>query len=216
MDAHTITRPVLAGLQDDAAPAVSVLGWAYRVDFGPGVRPRLHTVNKQRRCQCSLGADCPAVAAVGDYLRAGGQRAPDPPFDFWPRLPEACPICGSGVEGEPGLTSREHGQGWRCNKNGLVCYWAARAVPLVMAQPARRYAIPPVGAASAEPVEEPVTPALPEAIAITRAWLAGLAAKKPEAAPRYPGITLADMATAREQAYACRAAWVAQGYFPET
>src|SRR5512145_1110655 len=74
---------------------VSVVQWAYRVDYGPGVRLRLHTVSKDRRCQCSLGAECPAVAAVGDYLRVGGVRAPDPPFDFWPRVPEVCPICGA-------------------------------------------------------------------------------------------------------------------------
>ena len=66
---------------------VRVRGSAYLVDFGPSTRPRFHTVSKQRQCSCELGADCPAVEAVAEYLCNGGQRAPDP-------MP-LCPICGA-------------------------------------------------------------------------------------------------------------------------
>ena len=40
--------------------AIRVSGYHYVVDFGPDVRPRHHFVNKERRCTCPRGADCPA------------------------------------------------------------------------------------------------------------------------------------------------------------
>ncbi len=61
---------------------VMVLGSEYKVNFGPNVQPHFHIVNKQRQCCCELGKDCPAVDAVAEYLRNGGQRAPDPMPDL--------------------------------------------------------------------------------------------------------------------------------------
>ncbi|MCC7359935.1 MAG: hypothetical protein IT317_10685 [Anaerolineales bacterium] len=187
---------------------MNVVQWAYRVDYGPSVRPQLHTVSKDRRCQCSLGTDCPAVAVVGDYLRAGGERAPDPPFDFWPRVPETCPICGAPTAPDCELTSREHGQGWRCNKTGLHCYWAARVVPLMLAQRQRQYVIPPVGA-----VPETVSASSPRQPIILAELNAWVTAERSQT-PKYPGITAGDMAEAGERAQVRRAAWAAEGYCP--
>jgi hypothetical protein len=57
---------------------IRVIGYTYLVDFGPSTQPRFHTVNKQRSCSCPLKETCPAIEAVAEYLRNGGQRAPDP------------------------------------------------------------------------------------------------------------------------------------------
>jgi hypothetical protein len=209
MEPRTTTKPPLITLPGAIPPLVSVVQWAYRVDYGPEVRPRLHTVSKDRRCQCALGVECPAVAAVSDYLRAGGERAPDLPFDFWPRVPDLCPICGAATEAECVLTSREHGQGWRCAQTGLLCYWAARAVPLMLAQPARRYVIPPVG--SEGETADPGGPGLPAILANVRAFVPAIHSQP---RPAHHGITSADMAAARERAQTRRAAWAAEGYNP--
>jgi hypothetical protein len=145
---------------DGRAPLVAVIQWAYRVDFGPGVRPQYHTVSKLKRCHCPLGADCPAVIAVSEYLKSGGERAADPPFDVWPWVPDPCPICGSHSEAEPGLDSANHGLGWRCARTGSWCYWAARTVPLIVGAAQRQAALR-------------LTPvmALTQAVALARTWL---------------------------------------------
>ena len=67
---------------------------------------RPHFVNKQRRCSCH-NQHCQAIKAVTDYLRAGGQRAPEatattPPNTF------SCPVCS-----EPARGSLEN-QDWCC------------------------------------------------------------------------------------------------------
>ena len=73
-----VTREVqLNNPRQDAV--VRVIGYFYGVDPGYGVQPQHHRVGKDRKCTCSLGVDCPAVQAVADYLKAGGERAPDPP-----------------------------------------------------------------------------------------------------------------------------------------
>ncbi len=66
---------------------VRVSGYFYAVDLGPEVRPQYHYVGKDRRCTCGLGADCPAVLAVVDHLRGGGERAPDVPCGYFPVVP---------------------------------------------------------------------------------------------------------------------------------
>jgi len=114
-------------------PVVSIRGHAYRVDMGPSVQPRYHTVRKDKSCACSLGENCPAVSAVADYLRAGGERAPDPPTDFWSRVPESCPVCGGPTRSDPALTGRRHGCGWRCLGDASH-YWQCRAAALIAAQ----------------------------------------------------------------------------------
>ena len=105
--------------------AVTVSGYFYVVDLGPDVRPRYHHVGKDRRCACKLGADCPAVLAVADYLCAGGERAPDVPSGYYPVVPQVCPICGAQTRYVPGLTSRRRGAGWACVRGGKAHYWQA-------------------------------------------------------------------------------------------
>ena len=161
--AATDLMPVVGNLPDALAgytPQVAVVQWAYRVDFGPGVRPQNHTVSKLKRCHCPLGADCPAVLAVSEYLKRGGERAPDPPFDLWPWVPDPCPICGAHAEAEPGLDSARHGLGWRCARTGSWCYWAARIIPLMVGAAQRQAAVP-----------VPPATALAQAVALARSWL---------------------------------------------
>lgn len=110
-------------LRQEALVAVS--GYFYVVDYGPDVRPRQHHVGKDRRCTCGLGADCPAVLAVTDYLRAGGVRAPDVPSGFYPVAPQACPICGAETYYVPELNSKRRGAGWACIQGKKAHYWEA-------------------------------------------------------------------------------------------
>lgn len=66
---------------------------------------RRHFVNKRRQCSCHRPA-CPAVKAVADYLRAGGQRAPEL-VEAKPSL--VCLICGAPATGTSQL--------WRCSQD---------------------------------------------------------------------------------------------------
>ena len=99
---------------------IRVVGYIYLVDFGPSTQPRFHTVNKQRRCSCELGAECPAIEAVAEYLSNCGQRAPDP-------MPP-CPICGAETVRDrkwDGKYTKE--LGWRCSAGGLTHFLQAKA-----------------------------------------------------------------------------------------
>jgi hypothetical protein len=125
----------------DAIVVVSQYG--YTVDFGPAVKPRLHQVNKDRTCNCSLGADCPAVSAVADYLRNGGERAPDPPANFFVTAPETCPVCGARAYHDPASSSRIRGAGWGCSKTGSKHYYAWRTQLLQEAMQANPWRFPP-------------------------------------------------------------------------
>ncbi len=116
-----------------ASPAVTVCGYVYRVNLGPEVQPRFHTVRKDRSCDCELGADCPAIDAVADYLRNGGQRAPDPRPDAWAKAPDVCPVCKGPAVSDPALDHRRHGRGWRCLADASH-YWEMLARPLIEAQ----------------------------------------------------------------------------------
>ena len=98
---------------------IRVVGYIYLVDFGPTTQPLIHTVNKQRRCSCELSASCPAIDAVTEYLKSGGQRAPDP------MLP--CPICGEETARDrkwDGKYTKE--LGWRCTTGGLSHFLQAK------------------------------------------------------------------------------------------
>lgn len=99
---------------------IRVIGYTYLVDFGPSTQPRFHTVNKQRSCSCPLKETCPAIEAVAEYLRDGGQRAPDP------MLP--CPIWGAETVRDrkwDGKYTKE--LGWRCSAGGLRHFLEAKA-----------------------------------------------------------------------------------------
>jgi hypothetical protein len=104
---------------------VLVVGYFYAVDFGFDARTGQHRVGKDRRCTCSQGADCPAIQAVADYLKAGGERAPDPPPGYFPVAPAACPVCGAETYYVESLSSRRRGAGWACIKGGQSHYWEA-------------------------------------------------------------------------------------------
>jgi len=124
--------------------AVSVSGYFYVVNLGPDVHPQHHHVGKDRRCTCGIGADCPAVKAVAEYLRAGGERAPDVPSGFFPVAPQACPICGAETYYVPDLTSRRRGAGWACVKGSEAHYWLAHVASLRKALAANPWIYPPV------------------------------------------------------------------------
>lgn len=100
---------------------ILVIGSSYLVDFGPTTQPRFHAVNKQRSCSCPLKETCPAIEAVVEYLRNGGQRTPDP-------MPP-CPICGAQTVRDrkwDGRYTKE--SGWRCTAGGLRHFLEAKAV----------------------------------------------------------------------------------------
>jgi hypothetical protein len=109
---------------------VRVVGYTYLVDLGPSVQPRFHTVNKQRRCSCTLKEACPAIEAVAEYLCNGGKRAPDP-------MPP-CPICGAETVCDRSWNGKYTGQlGWRCTQGGLSHFLQAKALRIIQAQRAR-------------------------------------------------------------------------------
>ncbi len=106
-----------------AAPTVRLAGYAYLVDFGAGVKPRLHTVHKDRTCACGQ-PDCPAVQVVADWLKHERiERAPEPPTGYAPYLPKSCPVCGAEVRADHELDSRTRGIGWLCVNGGTEHYW---------------------------------------------------------------------------------------------
>ena len=123
---------------------VSVVGYFYHVDFGPGYQGPLHRVGKDRRCRCPDGGRCVAVAAVADYLRAGGQRAPDPPPGYYPVAPGRCPICQAEAFFDPHLGSKRRGAGWLCSKAGSLHYWEAHVRVLRQKVKANPWLFPPV------------------------------------------------------------------------
>jgi hypothetical protein len=121
---------------------VQVAGYLYQVDFGPGIKPRFHSVLKNGRCTCILGADCPAVEAVREYRKAGGEQAPEPPTDYYAIAPERCPLCGARVYSE-GLVHPEKGLEWACCSNAW--HYRQHHLKLVLqAHPSSPWRFPPV------------------------------------------------------------------------
>lgn len=102
---------------------ISVSGYFYMVDFGSGIRPQHHRIGSNGICSCYLGELCPAVDVIRVYLADGGKSVPDPPLGYYPVAPLTCPICGSPVHFDSGLSSRQRGAGWRCTKGGSAHYW---------------------------------------------------------------------------------------------
>lgn len=122
---------------DVPAPAVSVLGYQYLVDFGAGAAMRYHRVNKAKECSCGAPY-CEAIEAVRQYLQAGGARAPDPPPEF------SCPICG--VKTYP--DHRWDGKytktpGWRCEKGGARHFLEAKGKQIQQQLAENPWLIPP-------------------------------------------------------------------------
>ncbi len=104
---------------------VMVSGYFYAVDFGYSVDSKQHRVGKDRRCSCTLGVACPAILAVVDYLKAGGERAPDPSPGYFPLAPAVCPVCGAEAYYVANLSSKHRGAGWACTVGGVSHYWQA-------------------------------------------------------------------------------------------
>ena len=142
------TKPPLTELL--AAAVVTITGYFYSVDFSnmndleASVRTRMHRVSKEKRCTCYGGASCLAVSAVAAYLRAGGERAPDPPPGYYPVAPASCPICGKETMYDPHLDSKQRGAGWRCISGGSRHYWEAHVLVLKQKFAANPWHFPPV------------------------------------------------------------------------
>ncbi len=102
---------------DNTKAEVMVVKGGYRVT----VKGQVHWVNKQRQCSCTR-TSCAAIRLVADYLRCGGQRAPDskapnPPNAF------SCPICGAPATGS--LEKRN----WACSADRRH-FWSWRTAQL--------------------------------------------------------------------------------------
>ena len=127
-----------------AEATVSLSGYFYAVDLGPGVAPQHHRVGKNAECCCDLAGNCPAVDAVRRYLSAGGERAPEPPPGYYPVRPAKCPVCGAGTASEPKLSSKQRGAGWRCLQGGTAHYWHKLGLVLAEKFAANPWLFPPV------------------------------------------------------------------------
>jgi hypothetical protein len=127
-----------------AEATIVVSDYFYAVDLGPSVRPQHHRVGKNAECTCFLAERCPAVDAVRAYLKAGGDRVPDPPPGYYPVHPAKCPICGAETAREPQLSSKRRGAGWRCLKGGTAHYWQKMGQVLAEKYAAKLWLTPPV------------------------------------------------------------------------
>jgi hypothetical protein len=99
-------------------PTVHVVGYGYRVN----INQRWHYVHQDKTCDCG-DSFCLAVEAVSNYLREGGERAPEVPYGYTLHKPECCPICHSPTLLCTKLSSPRRGVGWECAVGGKSCYW---------------------------------------------------------------------------------------------
>jgi len=123
---------------------IFISGYFYVVDFGKPNQPDYHHVGKDQRCTCEKGAACPAVKAVAEYLRNGGERAPDLPAGFYPVAPQVCPICGASTTYLAELDSPHRGAGWSCTTGGKSHYWQAHVQVLSENLKRNPWLIPPI------------------------------------------------------------------------
>ena len=120
-----------------AALTVSVQGFLYLVDFGPGSAQRYHRVHKNKECSCGA-AYCEAIDAVRFYLQAGGARAPDQEG-----MP-SCPICGGKTYHDRNWDGKYTKElGWRCSNGGLRHFLEAKAKRIQKQQSENPWLIPP-------------------------------------------------------------------------
>jgi hypothetical protein len=98
-----------------AAPVVETVAGGYRVRIGK----QTHFVNRRRQCSCHA-PNCPALAAVADYVRDSGRHTVVTTLCA-PRT-FACPICGAEASGS--LEKRR----WSCRADSTHFYawWAAQ------------------------------------------------------------------------------------------
>lgn len=119
-------------------PQVTITGNEYLVDLGEDAPDRIHRVSKDKRCSCGL-PDCDGIAAVRQYLLAGGARAPDTVF------PANCPICGAKTFADADWDGKyTHEPGWRCSSGGLRHFLQAKAERIQRHLAANPWLIPPV------------------------------------------------------------------------
>jgi hypothetical protein len=98
---------------------IMVVGYRYKVDLGPSVKPQVHLVDQHHHCSCELGNTCPAIKAVEEYLNSGGQRAQE--------LLPPCPICGAETFRDRDWDNKYTLElGWRCSVGGLTHYLQAK------------------------------------------------------------------------------------------
>ena len=119
-------------------PHVSIQGYQYLVDFGPGEMIRLHRVNKDKTCSCDTPF-CEAIEVVRLYLQAGGQRAPEPVTK------PTCPICGAKTYPDHQWDGKyTKSPGWRCEKAGLRHFLEAKSERIKKQLAENPWLIPPV------------------------------------------------------------------------
>ena len=128
------TPPKVSGREEyeTLIPEISLRQYAYRVDWGKSLFPRWHTVSKERKCSCAFGIDCPSVERVRDWLKNGGERAPDYPPGYFPAVPLICPICSADTVAEPLADSERRGKAWSCSV-GMKHYWQLVSVAMKIA-----------------------------------------------------------------------------------
>lgn len=121
-------------------PSVRISDYLYLVEMDGA----FHSVGKNKKC-LQHGGECKAINIVAQYLKDGGERVEECPVDYWPYLPEICPICGAAVESDPALFSKSHGAGWRCSLTGRNHYFEALAQPIKPLMSKREWLIAPAG-----------------------------------------------------------------------
>jgi len=115
-----------------AIPVVEIEGNAYRVILSD----KKHLVEKDKSCSCGMKI-CAGVAAVEDYLRAGGNRAPE-------SLPP-CPVCGGKTVRDRKWDGKHTKTlGWRCETGGLSHFLQAKAEHIKRNVNENPWLIPPV------------------------------------------------------------------------
>jgi hypothetical protein len=85
-----------------------------------------HVVDDAGTCSCG-DVNCPAVAAVQEHIKNGGEPARPARHDFVEVVPRICPICAAGVDPFPSFNSKTYGAGWVCKVGGQEHYWQHRA-----------------------------------------------------------------------------------------